>query len=75
MLELIPLTLVCGLVDSSLFTFLLKLLQWGLASINQGKLESPLIKVSLRMTFLKDRLHECTEYSALEVEVTLGSFK
>ena len=52
LLELISLTLVCGLVDPSLFTFLLKLLQWGLASIYQGKLESPLIKVTLRMTFL-----------------------
>ena len=52
MLELISLTLVCGLVDPSLFTFLLKLLQWGLASIYQGKLESPLIKVTLWMTFL-----------------------
>ena len=52
LLELISLTLVCGLVDPSLFASLLKLLQWGLASIYQGKLESPLIKVSLRMTFL-----------------------
>ena len=52
LLELISLTLVCGLVDPSLFTFLLKLLQWGLASIYQGKLESPLIYVTLRMTFL-----------------------
>ena len=43
MLELISLTLVCGLVDPSLFTFLLKLLQWGLASIYQ---------VTLWMTFL-----------------------
>ena len=51
-LELISLTLVCGLVDPFLFASLLKLLQWGLASIYQGKLESPLIKVSLRMTFL-----------------------
>ena len=40
------------LVDPSLINFLLKLLQWGLKSIYQGKLESPLIKVSLRMTFL-----------------------
>ena len=40
------------LVDPSLFASLLKLLQWGLASIYQGKLESPLIKVTLRMTFL-----------------------
>ena len=52
LLELISLTLVCGLVDPSLITFLLKLLQWGIASIYQGKLESPLIKVTLRMTFL-----------------------
>ena len=46
------LELICGLVDPSLINFLLKLLQWGLKSIYQGKLESPLIKVSLRMTFL-----------------------
>ena len=52
LLELISLTLVCGLVDPSLFASLLKLLQWGLASIYQGKLESLLIKVSLRITFL-----------------------
>ena len=51
-LEVNSLTLVVGLVDSSLISFLLKLLQRGLASIYQGKLESPLIKVTLRMTFL-----------------------
>ena len=52
LLEVNSLTLVVGLVDSSLISFLLKLLQRGLASIYQGKLESPLIKVTLRMTFL-----------------------
>ena len=51
-LEVNSLTLVVGLVDPSLISFLLKLLQRGLASIYQGKLESPLIKVTLRMTFL-----------------------
>ena len=52
LLEVNSLTLVVGLVDSSLISFLLKLLQRGLASIYQGKLESPLIKVTLWMTFL-----------------------
>ena len=42
------LTLVVGLVDSSLISFLLKLLQRGLTLIYQGKLASPLIKVTLR---------------------------
>ena len=42
----------CCLVDSSLISFLLKLLQRWLTPIIQGKLESPLIKVTLLMTFL-----------------------
>ena len=52
LLEVISLTLVVGLVDSSLISFLLKLLQRWLTPIWQGKLESPLMKVTLRMTFL-----------------------
>ena len=38
--------------DSPPILFLHKLIQRGLASIQQGKLESPLMKVTLRMTFL-----------------------
>ena len=49
-LEVNSLTLVVGLVDPSLISFLLKLLQRGLASIYQEK--SLLITVTLRMTFL-----------------------
>ena len=46
MLEVDSLTLVVGLVDSSLISILLKLLQRWLTPIYQGKLESPLIKVN-----------------------------
>ena len=46
MLEVDSLTLVVGLVDSSLISILLKLLQRRLTPIYQGKLESPLIKVN-----------------------------
>ena len=52
LLEVISLTLVVGLVDSSLISFLLKLSQRGLTPIWQGKLKSALMKVTLRMTFL-----------------------